>query len=362
MPTTVSAVRHDRDQRAPSFDLRVVDPTSDDCWDALIATHPQSSIFHTAAWARVLSDSYGHKPVYLSFSQLGKPAVLLPIMEVVSSLTGRRGVSLPFSDFANALFFEGFGMKSIGKHLSTLVRERRWKYLEVRGGSEFCSCATTAPTFYGHTLQLDGDPQKLRTGFIGAVRRNLGTAERSGLKVQVTWAREAVFQFYQLHVRTRRRHGAPPQPVRFFDDVYRHLIEPGLGFVILAGPVAKPVAAAVFLTHGKNAVYKFGASDAKYQQYRANNLVMWEAIKHLSERGATSLHFGRTSPDNDGLRRFKRGWGGREEAIHHCRLDSATDEWEGIAPDSSSIAQHVFRRLPSAVNRWAGAFLYPHLD
>lgn len=355
-------MRHDRDRRALPFDLKVVDPTRDESWDALIATHLQSSVFHTATWARVLSDSYGHKPVYLCFSQLGKPAALIPIMEVVSSVTGRRGVALPFSDFAGALFFEGFGIKSVVKHLSTLVRERHWKYLEVRGGSEVCSDAPPAPTFYGHALQLDGDPENLRTGFTGAVRRNLRTAERSSLKVQVTRAREAVFQFYQLHVRTRRRHGAPPQPARFFDNVYRHLIEPGLGFVVLAGPDEKPVAAAVFLTHGEKAVYKFGASDERYQHYRANDLVMWEAIKYLSGRGATSLHFGRTSPDNDGLRRFKRGWGGREEVINYWRLDSATDEWEATAPDSSSIAQHVFRRLPSAVNRWAGAFLYPHLD
>ena len=371
MPQPISAFRHGRDQSitglrdetdAPSFDVRVLDPARDPDWDALVTKHPLCSVFHTAAWARVLSDSYGHQPVYLIFSQLGKPAAFLPIMEVASVLTGRRGVALPFSDSCDALVVEGFEMKSIARDLSTLARDRAWKYLEVRGGPEFSSAQPAAPTFYGHTLQLSADAQELCAGFSSAVRRNLSKAEGSGLTVQISGALEAVTQFYELHVRTRRRHGAPPQPFRFFDNIYRHLVEPGHGFVALARRGAEPIAAAVFLTQGENAVYKFGASDERFQQYRANNRVMWEAIKYLCASGAKILHFGRTSPNNDGLRRFKRGWGSQEEAIRYWRFFPRTGEWTSVRPDEGSPARHLFRRLPSALNRWAGCLLYPHLD
>ena len=345
-----------------TFDVRVVDPTEDTSWDALLATHPQGSVFHTAAWARVLKDSYGHEPIYLIFSLLGKPAALLPIMEVASRLTGRRGVALPFSDCCSPLLFEGVEMKSIAKHVASLTRDQNWRYLEVRGGGEFSSDQGSTPTFYGHALPLSGDAEELREGFSSAARRNLRKAQRSGLKVQTTRSREAVSQFYKLHLRTRRRHGAPPQPFRFFDNIYRHLIEVGTGFVILASRDGKPVAGAVYLTHGKNAVYKFAASDERFNQYRANNLVMWEAIKYLCKTGAKNLHFGRTPADNAGLRQFKLWWGAQEEEIRYWRFAPETGNWTSVAPDSSSLAQHVFRQLPSAVNRWAGAVLYPHLD
>ena len=109
-------------------------------------------------------------------------------------------------------------------------------------------------------------------------------------------------QFYKLHRRTRRRHGAPPQPFRFFDNIYRHLIEVGSGFITLASRDGKAVAGAVYLTHGKNAVYKFGASDERYNQYRANNLVMWEAIKYLCEDRCEKPAF---RQDFTGQRRFE---------------------------------------------------------
>ena len=371
MPRADSAVQYDLGRRfggtkgepaSLTLDVRVVDPTEDPSWDAFVATHPEGSVFHTAAWARVLKDSYGHEPIYLIFSLLGKPAALLPIMEVASRLTGRRGVALPFSDYCSPLLFEGVGLNSITKHVASLTRDQNWRYLEVRGGCEFSSDQGSTPTFYGHALRLSGDADELREGFSSSVRRNLRKAQRSGLTVQTTRTREAVSQFYKLHLRTRWRHGAPPQPFRFFDNIYRHLIEVGSGFVTLASRDGKAVAGAVYLTHGKNAVYKFGASDERYNQYRANNLVMWEAIKYLCKTGAKNLHFGRTSPDNDGLRRFKLGWGAQEEAIRYWRFTPGTGNWTSVAPDSSSLAQHVFRKLPPAVNRLAGALLYPHLD
>ena len=124
-----------------------------------------------------------------------------------------------------------------------------------------------------------------------------------------------MLEFYRLHVRTRRRHGLPPQPASFVLKIHDEIIKPGLGFVVLASKGSRPVAAAVFLNKGKKAVYKFGASDERHQDLRGNNLVMWEAIQFLAQGGFDTLHLGRTSFGNEGLRRFKLAWGTVEETI-----------------------------------------------
>src|SRR5437868_2142753 len=129
-------------------------------------------------------------------------------------------------------------------------------------------------------------------------------------------------QYNNLHVRTRRRHGVPPQPRSFFINIQRHLISPGLGFIVLVECQKGPIAAAIFFKLGRHAVYKFGASDERLQGLRANNLAMFEAIRHLAERGAEALHFGRTEKENQGLRRFKLSWGATEETIDYVRLDT----------------------------------------
>ena len=75
-----------------------VNPLDDHQWDSGLATLPGASFFHGSAWARVLHDTYGFTPVYFTLDDPGHPSALLPVMEVDSWLTGKRGVSLPFTD------------------------------------------------------------------------------------------------------------------------------------------------------------------------------------------------------------------------------------------------------------------------
>jgi hypothetical protein len=132
-----------------------------------------------------------------------------------------------------------------------------------------------------------------------------------------------------------------------------------LGFVVLARRNARAIAGAVFFNSGRKALYKFGASDERALEYRPNNIVMWAGIRYLSQSGAKMLHFGRTELENDGLRRFKSGWGAREEMIEYFRFDTARQDWVSGVP---RFATAVFQRLPLTVNRLIGTVLYPHLD
>src|SRR5438128_2551771 len=83
--------------------LLVIDPLRHSGWDSLLSDLPEASFFHGVAWAQVLCETYGHQPSY--FCTFGKDRLerLLPIMEVSSPFTGRRGVSLPFTDFCHPI-------------------------------------------------------------------------------------------------------------------------------------------------------------------------------------------------------------------------------------------------------------------
>jgi hypothetical protein len=348
---------------ASSIDLRILDPLHDADWDRLVVSHPDCNFFHSAVWAKVLVETYGHKPFYLAFFRQCQPVALVPIMEIKSPFTGRRGICLPFSDFCCPLIFaEGESGKVLSR-MSELARERNWKYFEIRGGRGMLpASAASARQFYGHKVRLSEDSEELLIRFASPVRRAIRKAQKSDLNVQVSTTREAVLQFYRLHVRTRRRHGIPPQPLSFFLNIYREAIKAGHGFVVLAGSSSKFIAAAVFLQFGKNAVYKFGASNTSYQEFRGNNLVMWEAIRFLMQRGCQLLHFGRTDIENEGLRRFKMGWGTEEELIEYFKFDIEEKAWESNGRDGSGFHNKIFRRLPLVLNRFAGSVIYPHLD
>src|SRR4029453_2588596 len=48
--------------------MRILDPVHQRGWDHLVALHRGAGCFHTSAWAKVLYQSYGHRPFYLQFS------------------------------------------------------------------------------------------------------------------------------------------------------------------------------------------------------------------------------------------------------------------------------------------------------
>jgi len=345
-----------------SLNAILMNPLASSEWDDAIRMHPDATIFHSTAWARVLVDTYGHRPCYVQLSLNGSLLALVPMMEVRSVLTRSRGICLPFSDYCTPLTFSSFGHELVTQKLQQVARERGWSYFELRSHSIIPANVPASESYHGHFLNLRIGPEALISNFSSSVQRAVRKAERSGLAVSIQSNPDAMAQFYKLHVRTRRRHGVPPQPRSFFINIQRHLINAGFGFIVLVECQKDPIAAAMFFKLGRHAVYKFGASNEGLQELRPNNLAMFEAIRYLAERGADTLHFGRTDKENEGLRRFKLSWGATEEEIEYARFGMASGSWKYPRARRSTLHQRIFRALPASLNRLAGAMIYPHLD
>jgi hypothetical protein len=361
-PTGIAHNEMENASDSSSLREQIVDPLCDSDWDRLVLSHPDFNFFHSTAWARVVCQSYGHTPIYLHFSRGNRSVALIPLIDVRSRFTGRRGVCLPFSDCCAPLIFDHFSSTAIAARLAQLAVERKWKYFELRESSSLTISTVPSSKFYGHELDLRGRVEDLPLRFSSPVRRALRKAEKSRLSVETKTSRAAMIAFYRLHVQTRRRHGVPPQPLAFFLSIHENIIEPGLGFVVLAKSGTRTVAAAIFFRFGKKALYKFGASDRRYQDLRSNNLVMWEAIKSLAQNGSEIMHFGRTAVENEGLRRFKLSWGAQERIIKYFRFDPLSAEWTGLHENRAGFYNKIFSHMPLAINRLAGAAIYPHLD
>jgi len=111
--------------RGRSLDAILVNPLVNGEWDEAIRMHRDATIFHSSAWARVLANTYGHRPCYIQMSLNGNPFALVPMMEVQSALTRSRGICLPFSDYCAPLTFSSFGHELVTPKLQKVARERR---------------------------------------------------------------------------------------------------------------------------------------------------------------------------------------------------------------------------------------------
>jgi hypothetical protein len=338
-----------------------VDPLDDAHWDADLAAFPGATFFHTSDWARVLAGSYGFKPAYFTVRDSGGIRSLLPVMEVDSWLTGRRGVSLPFTDKVAPLAPDQQAFDALYREALLLAKNRGWKYLEFRGGRARFGDVAASDSFLGHQLDLTAGESALFAKLESSTRRAIRKAQESDLTIEFSRDPDSVRSFYQLMCLTRYRHGVPPQPFRFYSSLQRHIMAQKKGWVVLARHGGHAVAGAVYFHFGGTVTYKFGASDEKFQHLRANNLVMWESIKRHVADGFERMDFGRTAADNDGLRRYKTGWGATEFPIDYVRFDLRSNQFVRGVISPTGWRTRLCGILPDPALRLVGSLLYKHI-
>jgi hypothetical protein len=284
----------------------------------------------------------------------------MPFMDVKSILTGRRGVSLPFTDYCEPLISGDINFKDVLDRIVQYGKRVNWEYIEMRGGERHLPGEPASSRFIGHHLDISREESEIYRALKNTFKRNVKKADTSGVGVRFLNRREAVDEFYRLNCITRKRHGLPPQPHLFFRKIYEHIISKDLGIIALAYHDNKIVAGALFVHFGDKAVYKYGASDFGYQSLRPNNLVMWEAVKWHRERGYKSLSLGRTEIENEGLRQFKLGLGADEYPILYYRYDLKSGSFVKEPEKVSPFQIKVMSRLPVFVLKLIGRAYYRH--
>jgi hypothetical protein len=335
-----------------------VNPLDYECWNKWLLNTPGCSFFHTSNWADVLNQAYKYTPVYFTVFGEEKLSAVLPLMEVKSFLTGKRGVSLPFTDYCEPIVTGAAQFQELFAAAVALGKKRHWRYLEFRGGETFFDKNEPSEWHYAHTLDLG----KAGTDtFSDSTRRNIKKAEKQNLDVTISASPDALQAFCRLNALTRRYHGLPPQPCRFFQCVHDRILSRNMGFIVLASLRGTAIAANVYFTFGDQILYKYGASDRAFQHLRASNLVMWEAIKWGCDHGYRALCLGRTEPGNEGLRQFKAGWGARERLIRYYRYDLRTDVFVKTPNIVRPFHRKIFGKLPIPILNLLGSILYRHM-
>ncbi len=377
------------------MNISIINPIDYRDWDELLLPNQDYSFFHSSHWAKVLCESYGYKPLYfvdvftsnlkrstpptsnsLDASNLKhsspqtsndnnashkKLQACLPLMEVKSFLTGQRGVSLPFTDYCGPIVARDIHFMEVFEYLREYGKQAGWKFIEIRGGRSFPQDFPHSSYYYGHILNLSRNEDQIFSNFRSSTKRNIKKAMREGVEVNTDNSLESIKEFYRLNCMTRKDHGLPPQPYFFFKKIYDHIISKNQGFVVLASYKGMIIAGAVYFHFGKKAIYKYGASDRKYQYIRPNNLVMWKAIKWYSQNGYKNFCFGRTEPENKGLMQFKAGWGAEERIIRYYRYDLKKSVFVNGDSHVSGLHNKVFNKMPIPLLKVAGALFYRHM-
>ena len=362
------ATREDRaghtDASQDGLQVYQLDPLTDPRWMALVRQHPLGGIFHSTGWLRSLQQTYGYRVLALTTTPAGEPLRDgVVFCEVDSWLTGRRLVSLPFSDHCDPLLHSSATGHVLVEALRKKMSAQHLRYIELRpcaAAEEWEAAEKMLPgePFALHTVSLERPLDQLyRSLHKSCIQSKVARAEREALTYEVGRSRRLMEQFFQLMLLTRRRHGVPPQPIAWFHNLADNLGE-ALS-VHLAAKDGQPVAALLTLDCKDTITYKYGCSDERFGALGGTPYLFWKVIEGAHQKGLRVLDLGRTDLDNQGLLDFKRRLGGVMQTLTYYRLSErapAQRKPSRLAP----LLHRAVELAPSRLLAMAGKVLYRH--
>jgi hypothetical protein len=353
---------------AGSKSAHCIEPLKDRRWDEFVWRHPRASVFHSTAWLEALSRTYGYKPIAYTTSSAGQRLENgMVFCRVESWLTGRRMVSLPFSDHCEPLVDTQEDLEIIAVALDQESRRGHWRYIEMRPLQRFeivtsLQRATVPYTF--HQLDLSPDIDTLfRNCHKNSTQRKIVRAEREGLRYSEGSTKDLLDHFYWLLANTRKRHSRPPQPRSWFVnliDCFGDALK-----IRVAFKEDQPVASVLTIRHKDTMVYKYGGSDPRFNNLGGMHLLLWGAIQEAKSSGLHSFDFGRSEARQQGLITFKQRWGttqsnliysryGLSDNINHM-FEPSTQNWK------SRVAHYLLAHMRPGILSLAGRALYRHV-
>ena len=340
-----------------------INPIEDLRWRHLLLEHPRASVFHSPAWLEALRRTYGCEPFVLTTCPPGRELTNgLVFCRINSRLTGRRLVSLPFSDHCEPLWDGPKDITEMLCSLEGLVQEENLKYIEIRPASasvEGVPAFGKAKGFWLHRIDLRPSRDELLRSFHrDCVQRKVRRAEREALRYEAGRSESLLQQFYHLLLLTRRRQQLPPHPLNWFRNLIACLGDSAK--IRVASKEGQPVASVLTLCHKDALVYKYGCSDARFSQCGGMQLLFWRAIEEAKEEGLQEFDLGRSDCDNPGLVAFKDRWGSSRSTLTYWRYPAPT--FENLRPGwPTRVAKQMFAHMPDGVLTAAGKLLYRHV-
>jgi Acetyltransferase (GNAT) domain len=343
-----------------------MNPLEDSRWESFIESRPDASVFHSAGWLEALRKTYGYEPVVYTTAPPGNELSNgIVLCRVKSWLTGFRMVSVPFSDHCQPLVDSPRSLDDLITSLEISQQRERWKYFELRPRPEQDSQdnayknLSKSESYFLHSLDMRPDLSKIFLGFHkSCVQRKIHRAEREGLTTEEGRSQELLDKFYRLLILTRRRHGLPPQPLQWFQNLIESL---GDKVVIrVASKDGHPTASILTIHNKTSLVYKYGCSDPKFHNLGGVLLLHWIAIQEGKRMGVLEYDLGRSERQNQGLITFKDNWGAKSVPLEYHRFPAAQSNY------SSSgwrvhLLQHAFSRIPDRLLAATGRLLYRHI-
>ena len=284
--------------------VEIMQPGTAREWDDYVATHPEGTFFHRAAWREVLGRLPGFLPQYLLARRGGAIAGVLPLVRVRSPWFGQALVSLPFCVEAGVLASDEASEDALLANASALASFQAVDWLELRHRRPHRPrWPSNSDTYAVFRRALPATPADA----FAAIPRKQRAMIRKATGYGLTSARETTLDnFWPIYATSVRNLGTPVFPRRYFEDLFATFGDAARVTTVFHGDEA--VASVLsFVDQGCVMPY-YGGGLPDARRLNAFDFLYWEVMRRAVDEGLHTFDFGRSKRDS-GAFDFKRHWG-----------------------------------------------------
>lgn len=349
-------------------EVKVLTSEKEDRWDRLAASHPLGTIYHTTLWKKTIEEAYTHRPRYLYLEdQEGNIICGLPLFKIESKISANRFVCLPCAQACNPLFSNQAEYEVLIKYAKALQSQLENGYIELKTTEEFLFTTSGFSPLHNQyfTFVLDLEPSLddiRKTFHKSCIQRVLKKTKLSSLVLDVDRSAKSIKEFYRLYAQMRQNYGLLPQPLKFFESIWKNMAPAGYAEVLHARHEGHIVSSLLLLLYKDTVTYEYGASMSDKMHLNPSHFLLWNAIKRAKKFGYRKFDFGRTTTANVGLATFKQRWGTKRQSISHYYLGKKGENLSFREKKSyKNLMSFFVKYSPLWVNSLGGKILYRHL-
>ncbi|GJL95704.1 MAG: peptidoglycan bridge formation protein FemAB [Hyphococcus sp.] len=361
MTSTFKSAACEAAHASSTVDVRLSSPSDAKEWDHYVDQHPMGTFFHLYGWAAVSANAYGYEPLYLVARRGPKIVGVLPLLDVRSPLLGRSIISTAFTTGGGPIGDDDAILDALAEAAVALGRERRVKYVELRGDWKadptWLVKSGKYATFNYHMPQDEAEnlsliPRRRRA----QIRKAIKSANEGALQMRYDQDPDL---FYRLYARALRNHGTPVFPKKFLTGLAQAFsTEVEISFVEFEGA---PVATLLSFYYKDAMILYYAGSSPEAKAARANDYHYWSLMRRAVERGYTTLDFGR-SKIGTGPYHFKTLWGIDPEPLSYQYKLITAQNMPDVNPNNPKFYYFTkaWQHLPLPVANTIGPLLAPN--
>jgi FemAB-related protein (PEP-CTERM system-associated) len=323
-------------------------------WDEFVLSCPAGTVFHLAAWKRVIERAFGHPTRYLIASRGARVTGVLPLTRVSSLLFGSSLISNAFAVYGGPIAEDDDSMTALERAAVALMEREAVPVLELRGFSPTRADWPTRSDLYAcFRKPLEPAPEANLKAIPRKQRAMVRKGIRNGLRAEIDGD---VDRLYRIYAESVRNLGTPTFAKAYFRIIREEF--PNSSDILTVSHDGRPVAAVLSLYFRDEALPFYGGGLSAARDLAANDFMYWEVMRRACLRGCRLFDFGR-SKIGTGAHAFKRNWGFTPTPLAYQFHLAAGRSMPNINPLNPKFRPLIaaWRRLPLPVAMRLGPWL-----